>query len=480
MKRIVWIILITALFYSTSSAFLFFKKKPPRSEKITVSVHDKPYRLIAILPFTNRTGKSEFDYLSLSIPHYLHSALTSITNVIVSTNDIAVAPALLTNTNVILSYDKDFNRTVKVLSMKSVVSLLTQCTACHSLAATATNLAVDYVVYGSFTGSSRDNLSFKTYLYFVQRKSNAGPFELSYHGDALNAPPKIAAQIKAAFYHTPGGALTVTSDPPDALIYANGRYCNRTPFTIEYLPVGTYVITVRKDGWHTQSNTICMTTNGYALTNITLLNARTAAPIAITTSPTNALIMFDARPIGKTPLIVSNLVPGRYRIRLSAPGYINEYHRIRINKTANRPLMITMQPKTRTNEIARIYHQSRCLMWTFTGTGLALTIGAVIAIGEVERNQELPATIAYDNPNKETLINEYYRKETLWRSAAIACGSLSLVSYVTAIIFMIKAANYSSYEYGMILNTPSDRIVHPLPAIISPHYCAVQLIQKQF
>ncbi|RYZ61519.1 MAG: PEGA domain-containing protein [Proteobacteria bacterium] len=45
--------------------------------------------------------------------------------------------------------------------------------------------------------------------------------------------------------------LSVTSEPPGALVYLNDREAGRTPFTTDFTWYGTYDVVVRKDGYDT-------------------------------------------------------------------------------------------------------------------------------------------------------------------------------------------------------------------------------------
>ena len=45
--------------------------------------------------------------------------------------------------------------------------------------------------------------------------------------------------------------LTVTSEPPGALVYLNGTEVGRTPLTRDFTLYGTYDVALRKDGYET-------------------------------------------------------------------------------------------------------------------------------------------------------------------------------------------------------------------------------------
>jgi hypothetical protein len=49
--------------------------------------------------------------------------------------------------------------------------------------------------------------------------------------------------------------LTITSDPPGALIQLNGQEFGRTPVTREFTWYGAYDVAVRLDGWQTIQTT---------------------------------------------------------------------------------------------------------------------------------------------------------------------------------------------------------------------------------
>ena len=49
--------------------------------------------------------------------------------------------------------------------------------------------------------------------------------------------------------------LTVTSDPPGALVYLNNEEFGRTPVTRDFLWYGTYDVTLRREGYETQKTT---------------------------------------------------------------------------------------------------------------------------------------------------------------------------------------------------------------------------------
>ncbi len=49
--------------------------------------------------------------------------------------------------------------------------------------------------------------------------------------------------------------LTLTSDPPGALVYLNGEEVGRTPLTRDFVWYGNYDVALRKDGYETVKTT---------------------------------------------------------------------------------------------------------------------------------------------------------------------------------------------------------------------------------
>ena len=68
--------------------------------------------------------------------------------------------------------------------------------------------------------------------------------------------PAAALLLVAAFVPCAGcvrRTLTVTSEPPGALVSLNGREFGRTPVTRDFTWYGTYDVTARKEGYETTS-----------------------------------------------------------------------------------------------------------------------------------------------------------------------------------------------------------------------------------
>ena len=94
------------------------------------------------------------------------------------------------------------------------------------------------------------------------------------------------------------GRADITSTPFDAKITLNGKDYGTTPTTIKDLLVGTYTLTLEKQGYGTVIKTITIAEGKDTYVNETL---PTGMEVTITSSPIGAQLWVDGVPVGTTP-----------------------------------------------------------------------------------------------------------------------------------------------------------------------------------
>jgi hypothetical protein len=119
------------------------------------------------------------------------------------------------------------------------------------------------------------------------------------------------------------GALLISSQP-DGLTYelrsrANPLEVTRgvTPIHAAELPTGEYDITVSRDGWPTQRQSITVRSHDSHEAKF----AFTGGTVTLTSEPPGADVLEEGAVIGQTPLTVPDLKPGAYRYTVSMTGY---------------------------------------------------------------------------------------------------------------------------------------------------------------
>jgi hypothetical protein len=142
------------------------------------------------------------------------------------------------------------------------------------------------------------------------------------------------------------GRLLVRSTPSGATVSVDGIEKGSTPLALRDVEYGTHTITVARPGYVSESRRVALSASRPSRSLDVALAAVAQPPAtkrpeaprpstpatlgrpAVTTGsltvdsrPSGAAVSIDGKPSGVTPLTVSDLPPGDYRIQLSMPGY---------------------------------------------------------------------------------------------------------------------------------------------------------------
>jgi serine/threonine protein kinase len=109
----------------------------------------------------------------------------------------------------------------------------------------------------------------------------------------------------------PYGTVIITSDPPGAEIYWDDQPLGRkTPTTLERLPADQrHTVGLLERGYKFWTVPVTIRAGGVERLNATL--ERDYAGLEIITVPPGADVFMDAQPVGKTPLHLDRLIPGK-------------------------------------------------------------------------------------------------------------------------------------------------------------------------
>jgi hypothetical protein len=117
----------------------------------------------------------------------------------------------------------------------------------------------------------------------------------------------------------PSGRLQVTSDPPKATVLIDRQVRGETPLIIPNLPVGPHLVAVQKQGYADAIHSIELQNQDSLPIEFKL--ERSCALLLLQSSPPDAEITIEGVSRGRTPLLLSTLPFGTYRIRIVAPGF---------------------------------------------------------------------------------------------------------------------------------------------------------------
>ncbi len=113
------------------------------------------------------------------------------------------------------------------------------------------------------------------------------------------------------------GSLDVVSSPSGAAIKINGKDYGTTPYTINKLLIGEYIVQLKKKGFVSTQKSILIKESQVVVINETLPNE---VKIKINSNPENAQVLIDGKILGNTPIIY-NKVKDIEKITLVKKGY---------------------------------------------------------------------------------------------------------------------------------------------------------------
>lgn len=117
---------------------------------------------------------------------------------------------------------------------------------------------------------------------------------------------------------TAEGALVVFSEPSGADVYIDGRYYGRTPITIQRIPVGRKIVTLKMSGYADWSEDVLIETGQISQVNAVL---KLAGTLQVSSSPSGARVYLDGKDLGTTPLSNSSIPEGTHNLSVELFGY---------------------------------------------------------------------------------------------------------------------------------------------------------------
>jgi hypothetical protein len=112
------------------------------------------------------------------------------------------------------------------------------------------------------------------------------------------------------------GRIAVTSTPPGAQIFADGQPAGSAPLELA-LAEGPHEIAARYRNWPEQKNTVQVDRSQPGATAFEFATGN----VKITSSPGGATVFANGTELGRTPLLIEGLEPGRVRYDIRLAGF---------------------------------------------------------------------------------------------------------------------------------------------------------------
>ncbi|QSZ66965.1 DUF3344 domain-containing protein [Methanofollis aquaemaris] len=165
------------------------------------------------------------------------------------------------------------------------------------------------------TGQSQIGAAERDVTSLLSAEGNVAAFRSS--ADYMEA----AAAFLVMTYPVPTGCIAVTSTPEGATIFLDGEDTGLvTPATLEEIPVGEHVVTLKRDDYADASATVTVVEDETATVDLTLTTLTSS--LAVTSTPDGASIFIDGADTGETTdTTLEGIAVGDHTVTLKMEGY---------------------------------------------------------------------------------------------------------------------------------------------------------------
>jgi archaellum component FlaG (FlaF/FlaG flagellin family) len=116
------------------------------------------------------------------------------------------------------------------------------------------------------------------------------------------------------------GNVSISSKPSDAEIIVNGELQGRTPARLDHLLPGQYVIELRKEGFDTVYKSVALLEKQDLSVDLEL--KPTTGLLLVDSKPQGVDVLIDGVSRGRTPLVLSDLPLGSYKLDFDSPTHL--------------------------------------------------------------------------------------------------------------------------------------------------------------
>jgi hypothetical protein len=150
------------------------------------------------------------------------------------------------------------------------------------------------------------------------------------------------------------GNISVSSSPSGALVLLDNTITGATtPATIESVTNGLHYVTLRLAGYQDYTQSVTVSDNATSTVSATLTailtttttEAITNGSIYVESNPSNAAVFLNTVYQGKTPVTLSNITHGDYRVVVQKTGYQDWSNRISVSIGTRTDVYATLSPE---------------------------------------------------------------------------------------------------------------------------------------
>ena len=184
----------------------------------------------------------------------------------------------------------------------------------------------------NYTGTSQIGVDERDVTTLLRADENLVGFRSS--ADYIEA----AAAFLVLEYPTPPGSILVTSDPAGAAVWLDGEDASKvTPITLEDVPAGDHVITLKFNGYADASMPVAVVSGETATVSLALTTL--TGSLKVTSTPAGAAIFIDGAETGNvTDATLDGIAVGDHVVTLKLDGYTDAVTEVTITENETAPL----------------------------------------------------------------------------------------------------------------------------------------------
>ncbi len=217
------------------------------------------------------------------------------------------------------------------------------------------------------------------------------------------------------------GQIVVTTKPEGALVACDGTVHGPAPVTLTNLAPGDHLLTASRAGYREQRLTVTLAPDQRTAAELTL--EVVTGLVLITTVPPGATVEINNANRGETPLLVTDLPFGSYRLKLTKTGLRPHEHDLTIDSRKPKHIEISLASSSATIQLDS---RPSGASVTLNGVDRGTTPCTLDQVPEGEATLEL--TLAGCEPYRQTLRMQAGEQQTLTAPLKQIPAALSIVS----------------------------------------------------
>ena len=202
-----------------------------------------------------------------------------------------------------------------------------------------------YLLFGNYSRTGKEGVVVEVHLYSAITGRTIHTFRQVYKdGQVLLNIKQLVDKMRKRMVRFTTVPLRIVTEPVGAHVYIGKLYKGKTPLHLPYTTATNHRIYLKKNGFRQLNLDVLLKPGKSYLLKRKLVRTGGVGSITIESHPPGAEVRVDLLLKGKTPLVLSNMPAGLYRISLDKEKYHRKYRRVEIVKNKMKKTHVNLQP----------------------------------------------------------------------------------------------------------------------------------------